>query len=258
MRVRLDVMLVTTVAGAAFLAVAMVGPGTSSAVSEPPPPAAGSPENGTDVEHVFLRDCATCHGADAHGTDLGPSLRGAGAALVDYYVSTGRMPLPTTDPNAVPERSTPKYTPATIRKLVRYVTALAGGDGPPIPDVHPARGDLAAGGELYRLNCAACHSWAGTGGALVDRSAPSLHPASPKQAAEAIRGGPGTMPAFGTASLSPHQVDAVVRYVESLRRPDDRGGVALWHVGPLAEGAAAILVGLGILVFAVRRIGTRT
>jgi ubiquinol-cytochrome c reductase cytochrome c subunit len=254
MRVRLDVILVTTVAAAAFGAVAMVGPGTSSATL----PRARPPATDADIAHVFLRDCATCHGADAQGTDLGPSLRGAGAGLVDYYLSTGRMPLPTTDPGATPERGTPKYSPATIRALVRYVTALAGGDGPPIPDVHPLHGDFANGGELYRLNCAACHSWSGTGGALVDRSAPSLRHAAPRQAAEAIRGGPGTMPAFGEAALSPRQLDAVVRYVEYLRDPDDRGGFALWHVGPLAEGAAAIVLGLGLLVVAVRRIGTRT
>ena len=42
-----------------------------------------------------------------------------------------------------------------IVALVEYAGAF--GDGPAIPDVDPAAGDLAAGGELYRLNCAACH-----------------------------------------------------------------------------------------------------
>src|SRR4051812_48639914 len=46
-----------------------------------------------DVRTVYLRDCAVCHGADARGTVDGPSLQGVGRASVDYWVSTGRMPL---------------------------------------------------------------------------------------------------------------------------------------------------------------------
>ena len=38
----------------------------------------------------------------------------------------------------------------------------------------------------------------------------------------------------------------------------DRGGAALWHLGPLAEGAVAVFVGLALLVVAVRWIGTRS
>ena len=57
--------------------------------------AAGAP---TDAAHIYLRDCASCHGAEARGTEDGPSLQGAGAGLVDYELTTGRMPLP--DPDA--------------------------------------------------------------------------------------------------------------------------------------------------------------
>ena len=46
-----------------------------------------------DAKVAYLRDCATCHGADARGTAFGPTLQGVGAAAVDYWVSTGRMPL---------------------------------------------------------------------------------------------------------------------------------------------------------------------
>jgi ubiquinol-cytochrome c reductase cytochrome c subunit len=210
------------------------------------------------IRHVFLRDCATCHGANAHGTDLAPSLHGVGAALVDYYLSTGRMPLPTTNPKQAPERGDPHYSRPVIDGLVRYVTDLAGGGGPAIPRVDQRAGDLAQGGSLFQLNCAACHSWSGAGGALLDRSAPSLHAATPVETAEAVRGGPGNMPAFGTGALSARQVDAVVRYVQYLRHPDDRGGWSLWHLGPLPEGAVAIFLGLGAVVFAIRRMGTKT
>jgi quinol---cytochrome-c reductase cytochrome c subunit len=208
-----------------------------------------------DVEHVFLRDCATCHGADGRGTNLGPDLRGAGTAGIDYQLSTGRMPL--SDPDAESTRGTPKYSPTMIRALVAYVHDLVGG-GPAIPRVDAAAGSLQTGGSLYRLNCAACHAWSGDGGALLNREAPSVHAATEVQIAEAIRIGPGNMPAFGTAAITRDELDSVIRYVRHLEHPDDRGGLALGHLGPLAEGAVAIVLALGVLVVAVRVIGTRT
>ncbi len=119
-------------------------------------------------------------------------------------------------------------------------------------------GDLADGGTLYRAQCAVCHAWSGNGGALLHREAPSTHPATALQVGEAVRGGPGNMPRFGTAALTDDQLNSLVRYVRYLDRPDDRGGSPLWHLGPFAEGAIAIVVGLGVLVLAVRWIGTRT
>ena len=88
---------------------------------------------------------------------------------------------------------------ATIDALVAYVSRLVPG-GPPIPSVDPAAGDLADGGQLFRAQCAACHQWAGEGGALLHREAPSLGPATPTQLAEAVRTGPGAMPTFGATA----------------------------------------------------------
>lgn len=214
------------------------------------------PAGNLDVQHVYLRDCAFCHGADAHGTDLGPSLRGVGKASIDFELSTGRMPLPSADAPHV--RRKPAYGKATIRALVEYVAALAGGDGPPIPRVTGTGGNLAHGGTLYRLQCAACHAWSGVGGALLKREAPSTHPATPTQIAEAIRVGPGNMPAFGHAALTNRDVRSVVHYVRYLDHPDDRGGTPLWHFGPMVEGAVAVFIGLGALLLVSRAIGTRT
>jgi ubiquinol-cytochrome c reductase cytochrome c subunit len=205
---------------------------------------------------IYLGDCATCHGANGRGTDRGPDLRGAGEGLVDYYLSTGRMPI--SSPNEKVRRHDPKYSPATIRRLVDYVQRLVGGDGPGIPHIDPAAGNVAEGETLYRLQCAACHAWSGRGGALLHREAPPVHPATPTQIAEAVRGGPGNMPAFGEAALTQSQLESLVRYVRYLDDPNDRGGTPLWHVGPLVEGAVGIFIGLGVLVLATRWIGTRT
>jgi ubiquinol-cytochrome c reductase cytochrome c subunit len=216
---------------------------------------------------VYLRDCATCHGANARGTRLGPDLRSAGAALVDFQLSTGRMPVPTGDASQPVQRPSaataqarrpPRYDAATRRALTKYVVTLAGGTGPGIPHIDPRAGSVAAGGSSYRLQCAACHAWSGNGGALLQREAPSTHPATPLQIAEAVRSGPGNMPAFGQAAVSNQQLQSLVRYVRYLDHTDDRGGDPLWHLGPLAEGAVAVVVGLGLLIVAVRLIGTRT
>src|SRR5687767_15512994 len=46
-------------------------------------------------QQLFAPGCSSCHGLRAEGTPRGPSLLGVGAASVDFWVSTGRMPLKT-------------------------------------------------------------------------------------------------------------------------------------------------------------------
>jgi ubiquinol-cytochrome c reductase cytochrome c subunit len=65
------------------------------------------------------------------------------------------------------------------------------------------------------------------------------------------------MPAFGQAALDDHQLDSVVAYVRYLAKPKDRGGEPLWHLGPMAEGAVAWIIGLGLLILATLWIGER-
>jgi ubiquinol-cytochrome c reductase cytochrome c subunit len=207
-----------------------------------------------DPRPTFFSDCAVCHGNDARGTPAGPDLRGFGRASLDYELSTGRMPLPSPDAKLI--RRPPRYSPELRDALVTYVFDLAGGGGPDIPVLDKQGADVAQGGELFRLNCAACHEWSGRGGALLAREAPSTHPATPLQTAEAIRVGPGTMPAFGEAAISQAQLDDVVAYVEYIRHPRNRGGYRLWFIGPLAEGGVTWIVGMGLLLVAIRFIGT--
>jgi ubiquinol-cytochrome c reductase cytochrome c subunit len=249
---------------------AAAGGGAAAAGAAPP----SSAVTADDARITYLGDCATCHGADARGTAFGPSLQGVGAAAVDYWVSTGRMPLVASgrppkspqgqappgqylaDPNARIARRTPAYPPAMIAALVTYVSHIAPG-GPGVPSVDLAHANLSDGGQTFRLQCAACHAWSGVGGALYQRSAPSLHSATPTQIAEAVRTGPGQMPAFGTAAIPADQVDNVVAYVRYLDHPDNRGGQPLWYLGPVADGGVAILLGLAALLLATRWIGTR-
>jgi ubiquinol-cytochrome c reductase cytochrome c subunit len=206
-----------------------------------------------DVRTIFLHDCATCHGADGRGTDDGPSLAGQGKAAVDYVLTTGRMPI--THGEAV-ERREPAYDPATISQLVDYIGTLIG--GPDIPTVDVATADVARGGEVFREQCAACHQWSGEGGALIHREAPPLTQSTPTQVAEAMRLGPGTMPVFGPAAVSDKDVANVAAYIQYLHHPNDAGGLPLRHLGPLAEGAVGIVIGLGVLLLAARRVGSKS
>jgi ubiquinol-cytochrome c reductase cytochrome c subunit len=214
-----------------------------------------TPSPRKDIEALYLEDCGICHGSDGRGTPQGPTLVGVGAASVDFQVSTGRMPLPS--PDAEPRRRPPKYSRARIRDLVAYVQSITGDRGPAIPAVDSEAGNVARGGELFREQCAACHAWSGEGGALIDREAPATQPATATQVAEAVRTGPGNMPRFGIAAIAGDELDSLVAYTLYLDKPRDRGGEPLWHIGPLAEGAAAAVLGLGALFLAVRWIGTR-
>ncbi len=72
-----------------------------------------------------------------------------------------------------------------------------------------------------------------------------------------MRTGPATMPVFGEQAISEQQLTDLVGYVRSLEHPVDAGGNPLWHLGPLPEGAVA-LVALAALVVVLRLIGTRT
>jgi quinol---cytochrome-c reductase cytochrome c subunit len=173
----------------------------------------------------------------------------------DFYLSTGRMPEAT--PMNDPPRRAPSYSRAQIDQIVAYVTSF--GPGPSIPRIDPQEGSLSEGAQLYEANCAACHSSAGIGGALTQgKEAPSILTATPTQIAEAMRlGGTGNMPVYGPDTLTDKQVASIVRYVRYLQHPKDRGGLALGHVGPIAEGFIAWAVGMLLLVLFIRWIGTR-
>ena len=214
--------------------------------------AATAAQAGGRGQALYQQNCATCHGQRGQGTQRGPSLRGVGAASADFYLSTGRMPI--TDEQRNPGRARPAFGRADIDALVAYVASL--GPGPAVPAVDPAAGRLAEGERLYQENCAACHSATGTGGALTSgQVAPSLAQATPVQVAEAIRVGPGAMPRFEPQALDDPQVDSIAAYVGRLQRGGNRGGWDLGRIGPVTEGLVAWVLGLGLVLMVVRRLG---
>jgi ubiquinol-cytochrome c reductase cytochrome c subunit len=248
------------VLGIAATVLALVGRGATDAGASAGAPAPASATTATSVspervrtgEELFLTGCVSCHGAGGVGTTNGPPLLGAGEASADFYLRTGRMPL--AEPSAQPPDKRVAYSDEQIRALVAYVGSLCNQNiSPclPVPDVDPARGDLRLGGQLFLANCAPCHNSVAVGGALsYGGNAPSLQGTHPTQVAEAIRIGPGQMPEFG--GFTDEEVDSLVRYVQYLHQPDHPGGASLGYTGPVAEGFVALLLGLGLLLLAVR------
>jgi ubiquinol-cytochrome c reductase cytochrome c subunit len=209
-------------------------------------------ENG---QQLYELGCSSCHGGDGRGvSDRGPSLEHSGEAAAFYELSTGRMPLADSDDEPVRKRAA--YNDAEIAALVTYVGSL--GDGPKLPVVNLDGADVARGGELFRANCAPCHSASGAGGALsYGRAAPSLGQAKPEEIAAAARSGPSEMPVFGDDALSNRELDDVVTYVRYLQHPEDPGGLPIGRIGPVPEGFVAWFFGASALLAIVAWIGTR-
>jgi ubiquinol-cytochrome c reductase cytochrome c subunit len=220
------------------------------------------------VQHgyqLYAGNCVMCHGTGGRGvymprnagsggqTELGPRLRGVGAIAADFYLRTGYMPLRSA--YIQPRRSRVLFSDRELRALVAYVASL--GSGPPIPRPQPQRGDIGEGLRLFTHDCAGCHQVNAEGGYVVGGVAPPLEDATPVQIAEAIRVGPYLMPSFSRKQLSDAEVDSIVRYVQHTKNPDDPGGWAIGHVGPVPEGLVTWLIAMVALVAACLAIGKR-
>jgi len=206
---------------------------------------------------LFEENCSACHGPGALGTSRAPNLVGLGAATIDFWVGTGRMPL--ADASLQAEPKPPRFTKKQVLEIAAFVTSLSPVNGPGIPVVNLKGANLTEGNSLFVLNCAACHTITGSGDALASGYfATSLHAATPTQVAEAIRTGPGNMPRFGPGEFSNQQVADIVAYVTGpIQHPDNAGGLGLGGVGPVAEGFVALLVGVGGLMLVAFWLGDR-
>ena len=204
---------------------------------------------------LFLTGCASCHGMDARGIpQTGPELHGAGAAAADFYLRTGRMPLDVAT-GEQPLRGKPAYDEADIRALVAYVGSLG---GPAVPKVDPPRGDLSEGQHAFLTYCAGCHQILGEGGVVTGAAPPKLKAATVTELAEAVRIGPYLMPAFTKHEIDRKTLDSIALYVQRVvKHPDDRGGWAIGHIGPVPEGMIAWLLAGAVLVLVSRLIGER-
>ncbi|AXI77146.1 cytochrome bc1 complex diheme cytochrome c subunit [Peterkaempfera bronchialis] len=197
---------------------------------------------------LYAVGCSSCHGLNGQGSSDGPTLVGVGGAAVDFQVGTGRMPAQ--QPGAQVPAKKNIYSQAQIDQLAAYVASLGPGPVPPLPGQYdPAKGDVAAGGELFRTNCAQCHNFAGKGGALTNgKYAPALDSTSPKHIYEAMQTGPQNMPSFPDSVMPEKQKRDIVAYVRHAAEAPSPGGMDLGSLGPVAEGLFGWIFGLGALI----------
>lgn len=207
---------------------------------------------------LFAANCASCHGPEASGSTRAPNLQGLGAGTVDFWVSTGRMPLAISSVQAT--RKPSRFNRLQTLEIAAFVQSLTPGVGTPIPSVNLSNANLEAGNSLFTLNCAACHTITGAGDALAGGAyAPSLHLATKTQIIEAIRSGPGNMPHFSQGNITNTEARDIAAYVTGvIQHPVNRGGFGLGGIGPVGEGFVALFIGVGVLMLVCFWIGERT
>ena len=200
--------------------------------------------------------CSSCHGVDLRGTKSGPTLMASGGVGVDFYLTTGRMPLaiPGTQANHV----SPHFNDDQVAALDAFVDARAA-RSIAIPHVALDGGRVQAGRSLFESNCEACHGVGAQGATAGGQwTALPLDRATPKQIGEAIRFGPGVMPRFTEAQLSTTDIAALATYVRYLATtPQTYGGTVMGYLGPPAEGFIGAFVGVGTLFWIVYFTGTK-
>jgi ubiquinol-cytochrome c reductase cytochrome c subunit len=241
------VVLVLALAFVGTIFAAFLSPSSASADSGTT--SAQAIENG---KALYITSCSSCHGIHGEGSSYGPSLVGAGAAAVDFQVSTGRMPAQ--QPGAQIQKKEVLYTQEQVDEMAAYVASLGGGPAIPDSSQYQVQDNLVQlGGVLFRTTCSQCHSITGQGGVLTDgKFAPSLTQTNPKAIYEAMLTGPQNMPNFPNTVISPMEKQAIISYLLTIRDSPNYGGAGLGRLGPTAEGLFIWSIGLiALLLFAV-------
>src|ERR1700749_991415 len=118
--------------------------------------------------------------------------------------------------------------------MAGYIASLA--PGPAIPteeQLNTEGADVALGGALFRVNCAMCHNFAGSGGALTrGKYAPNLRNVSGTHIYEAMVTGPQSRPVFNDDNISPEGKNAIVAYLHAVDKQKNVGGMNLGNLGP--------------------------
>lgn len=200
-----------------------------------------------DGKKLFQANCATCHGLDVQGTPDGPSLYGVGELAVHFQMSTGRMPLQATAPQA-PQKPV-QFTDEQIFAIGEYIQSIAPGPSYPSEELLDGAGNESEGGELFRINCAMCHNVAGAGGALTEgKYAPALHTTTPLNMYAAMVTGPQNMPVFNDMTLTAEEKRDIITYLLYLQEHESAGGFSLGSLGPVSEGLFIWIFGIGSLI----------
>ena len=111
---------------------------------------------------------------------------------------------------------------------------------------------------LARMPAAFTTSPGDQGGALSEgKYAPPLYESTPTEIYGAMATGPGSMPVFNDANVSPQEKQDVIAYLYS-QRDTSVGGFSLGNLGPVSEGLWVWVVGIGGLIGIAVWIGAKS
>jgi ubiquinol-cytochrome c reductase cytochrome c subunit len=242
----------------AILICALVSMGSAYAAFASSSGASDTTDSAGDIaagRQLYETSCITCHGANLQGVpDRAPALLGVGGASVYFQVSTGRMPATGEGPQEL--RKTAKFDEKQVEQLAAYIQSVGG--GPELPTGSLRDADIAAGGDLFRLNCASCHGTTFKGAPLsAGKDAPSLNQANDQQMYAAMLTGPESMPIFSDNQLTPLQKREIISYVQTLKASKDPGGNGIDRIGPVSEALVFWIGGVGAVVAAILWIGAK-
>lgn len=184
-----------------------------------------------DGKAIYQQRCAECHGEKGQGVSAMITM--AGPPLLAEHDASRVLTAMEVGPSHMP-RFAYVLSMEQMRSVAAYVTQT-------LAAVPMDKGSLPEGGDLYRLYCDPCHGPMVRGGVLafVGLNPPSLATLSPPLIAGFIRTGLGPMPSYPPSLLSDEQLDSIVKYVQFMQHPPDRGGSPLGYFGPVAEGFIA-------------------
>lgn len=194
-------------------------------------------------QQIFAQRCAACHGD--HGQGVSGIVSIAGPNLQAEHDLGQVLTAVEAGPSHMPSFARILSVP-DMRDVAGFVTQK-------IAVIPMQGGNLSEGEDLYSMYCAACHRTDVRGGALVfdGVNAPDLSRKSRALVAGAIRWGPGPMPNFPASVLSDQQVASIADYVKYARRPPSPGGAPMHWYGPVAEGFAAWVIAISLMVVAM-------
>ena len=179
-------------------------------------------------EQLFTQKCGSCHALTAAGTnaDVGPNLdlafEAARASGMDQDTIEGVVQSQIANPRPASPEDVEVYMPPNLvegedaEDVASYVASVAG-----VPGIEPPE---FIAPEFFATNCGGCHtlSEAGTTGTIGPNLDDVLPGQSPMQVSESIADpeaqissgfDPGVMPANYGDTLTPEQLQQLVRYL---------------------------------------------
>ncbi len=238
-----------------------------------PPSTTPSPSNQTGLTYVnlpasfiapgqalFASNCSSCHGREANGsTGVAPNLQGLGAGTVDFWVSTGRMPL--ANASIEPVRKPPRFNRLQTLEIAAWVQSLTPGVGTQVPDRQhrgPPTSRPATPSSPSTARPATPSPVQGTRWPRAPSPRASIWPLRPRWSKPSGRVR-ATCPTSGPAtSPTPRHGTSPPTSPACIQHPANPGGFGLGGIGPVGEGFVGLLLGVGGLMLVCFWIGNRT